>query len=124
MLLTCELPRCLILITPSICFPGRRADILSILRHSAGILINVVGFAGAIGRDVPVGATYIYDLNFFCGFIVSAAIYWALCRVSPIPACSDSWMEVGDAIEDVHLAYEASDDGGRSGGLDEDLKIV
>lgn len=92
--------------------------------YIAGILINVVGFAGAIGRDVPVGATYIYDLNFFCGFIVSAAIYWALCRVSPIPACSDSWMEVGDAIEDVHLAYEASDDGGRGGGIDEDSKIV
>lgn len=28
--------------------------------YIAGILINVVGFAGAIGRDVPVGAQYIY----------------------------------------------------------------
>ncbi|ROW04519.1 hypothetical protein VMCG_05009 [Cytospora schulzeri] len=94
--------------------------------YIAGILINVVGFAGAIGREVPIGATYIYDLNYFCGFIISAAIYWALCKVSPIPACSDRWLEVGDAIEDVHLAYEASDSEGRGGGIvvDEDSKIV
>lgn len=77
--------------------------------YIAGILINVVGFAGAIGRDVPVGATYIYNLNFFCGFGVSAFVYWALCKVSPVPACSDRWMEVGDAIDDLRLAYEASE---------------
>ena len=28
--------------------------------YIAGILINVVGFAGAVGRTVPVGAQYIY----------------------------------------------------------------
>lgn len=28
--------------------------------YIAGILINVVGFAGAVGRDVPIGAQYIY----------------------------------------------------------------
>lgn len=28
--------------------------------YIAGILINVVGFAGAIGTKVPLGATYIY----------------------------------------------------------------
>ncbi|KAJ4385720.1 uracil permease [Gnomoniopsis smithogilvyi] len=78
--------------------------------YIAGILINVVGFAGAIGRSVPVGATYIYNVNFFAGFIVSSAMYWALCKVSPIPACSGHWMEVGDAIDDVRLAYEASED--------------
>lgn len=33
--------------------------------YIAGILINVVGFAGAIGRTVPVGATYIYKYVFF-----------------------------------------------------------
>lgn len=74
--------------------------------YIAGILINVVGFAGAIGRSVPVGATYIYNLNFFCGFIVACGLYWLLCRVSPIPACSDRWLEVGDAIDEVQLAYE------------------
>lgn len=75
--------------------------------YVAGILINVVGFAGAVGRDVPIGATYIYNLDFFCGFIVSSGIYWALCKLSPVPACSDHWMEVGDELDDVRLAYES-----------------
>ncbi|KAL1613963.1 uracil permease [Diplodia seriata] len=74
--------------------------------YIAGILVNVVGFAGAVGRSVPVGATYIYNVNFFAGFIVSSAMYWALCKVSPIPATSEVWMEVGDEITDVRLAYD------------------
>ncbi|TLS28384.1 hypothetical protein PpBr36_01439 [Pyricularia pennisetigena] len=73
--------------------------------YIAGILINVVGFAGAIGRDVPIGATYIYRLNFFAGFTVSSLVYYLCCRFSPIPATSDRWMEVGDEIEDVTVAY-------------------
>lgn len=77
--------------------------------YIAGILINVVGFAGAIGRQVPIGATYIYNLNFFCGFIVAAATYWALCKVSPIPATSDRWLEIGDEIDELRLAYDSSD---------------
>jgi nucleobase:cation symporter-1, NCS1 family len=32
--------------------------------YIAGIVINVVGFAGAIGKKVPVGATYIYKYFF------------------------------------------------------------
>ncbi|KAK8089065.1 hypothetical protein PG997_004026 [Apiospora hydei] len=76
--------------------------------YIGGILINVVGFAGAVGRDVPAGATYIFNLNFFCGFIVSSTIYWILCRLFPIPATSNHWMEVGDAITDVRLAYDGS----------------
>ncbi|KUI55940.1 Uracil permease [Cytospora mali] len=92
--------------------------------YIAGILINVVGFAGAIGRDVPIGATYIYNLNYFCGFIISAAVYWTLCKISPIPACSDRWMEVGDAIEDVHLAYETSESEERGGKVHVDSKMV
>ncbi|KAF6815299.1 uridine permease [Colletotrichum sojae] len=76
--------------------------------YIAGILINVVGFAGAIGRDVPVGATYIYNVNFFAGFIVSSGMYWLLCKVSPVPATSDRWMEVGDEIEDMRVAYDGN----------------
>jgi NCS1 family nucleobase:cation symporter-1 len=77
--------------------------------YIAGILINVVGFAGAIGRQVPIGATYIYNLNYFCGFIIAAGMYWGLCKLFPIPACSERWMEVGDEIDDVRLAYETDD---------------
>ncbi|KAI9773005.1 MAG: hypothetical protein M1839_002275 [Geoglossum umbratile] len=76
--------------------------------YIAGILINVVGFAGAIGRKVPVGAQYIYNLNFFCGFIVSSGIYYLLCRFFPVPAVSTRWLEVGEDITDMSLAYEDS----------------
>ncbi|KAF2138730.1 uncharacterized protein K452DRAFT_300812 [Aplosporella prunicola CBS 121167] len=85
--------------------------------YIAGILINVVGFAGAVGTKVPVGATYIYNLNFFCGFIVAASTYWILCAVSPIPATSDTWMEVGDEINDITVAY----DDRTSDGYDEEV---
>ncbi|KAI0022312.1 permease for cytosine/purines, uracil, thiamine, allantoin-domain-containing protein [Xylariomycetidae sp. FL0641] len=75
--------------------------------YISGILINVVGFAGAVnGGNVPKGATYIYNFNFFTGFIVSAGMYTVLCRISPVPACSDTWMEVGDQIDEVRLAYD------------------
>jgi NCS1 family nucleobase:cation symporter-1 len=73
--------------------------------YIAGILINVVGFAGAIGRKVPIGATRIYDLNFFAGFIVSGGMYWILCRLFPIPATSDTWLELGDEITEVSVRY-------------------
>jgi NCS1 family nucleobase:cation symporter-1 len=67
--------------------------------YIAGIMINVVGFAGAVGTPVPKGAQYIYNLNFFCGFIVSGLVYYALCRISPIPATSDVWLEIDDDLD-------------------------
>jgi NCS1 family nucleobase:cation symporter-1 len=67
--------------------------------YIAGIMINVVGFAGAVGTEVPVGAQYIYNLNFFCGFIVAALVYYILCRISPIPATSDVWLEIDDDLD-------------------------
>lgn len=64
-------------------------------------MINVVGFAGAVGTSVPIGATYIYRLNFFSGFIVSAGIYWILCKIKPIMAPNPlgHWYEVEDALQ-------------------------
>ncbi|KAL8913740.1 MAG: hypothetical protein Q9171_001474 [Xanthocarpia ochracea] len=78
--------------------------------YICGILINIVGFVGAIGRKVPAGATYVYNLNFFCGFIVASGTYYLLCRFSPIPATSDIWMEIGDEIRNPSVAYGADDD--------------
>ncbi|KAL3425796.1 hypothetical protein PVAG01_02587 [Phlyctema vagabunda] len=75
--------------------------------YIAGILINIVGFVGAIGKEVPAGARYIYNLNFFCGFIVASSCYWGLCKVFPIPATSDVWCEVGDDIVDPSMAYNS-----------------
>lgn len=53
---------------------------------------------------MPKGAKYIYNLNFFAGFVVASATYWVLCKLSPIPAVSAMWMEVGDEIENPSLA--------------------
>ncbi|KAI0642592.1 permease for cytosine/purines, uracil, thiamine, allantoin-domain-containing protein [Trametes meyenii] len=52
--------------------------------YIAGILINVVGFAGATGRSVPLSATRIYEMSFFTGFGVSALIYWSLNFLFPV----------------------------------------
>ncbi|KAF9886533.1 hypothetical protein FE257_011304 [Aspergillus nanangensis] len=62
--------------------------------YICGIMINVVGFAGAVGVDVPVGAEYIYNINYFSGFLVAALIYWGLARLFPMPATSPTWHEV------------------------------
>ena len=59
---------------------------------------------------MPQGAKYLYDLNFFCGFIVASGSYWVLCKLFPIPATSERWMEVGDEITDIRVAYARSED--------------
>ncbi|KAK0391386.1 hypothetical protein NLU13_0886 [Sarocladium strictum] len=76
--------------------------------YICGILINVVGFAGEIGQEVPIGATYLYRLNFFCGFGASMAVYWLCSHFFPVPATSKRWMEVGEDIDDLRLAYDSN----------------
>ncbi|WPA95794.1 uncharacterized protein RHO25_000397 [Cercospora beticola] len=78
--------------------------------YIAGILPNLVGFIGAVGVTVPVGATYLYNLNFFGGFIVAASVYWALCKIKPIPACSDTWLEVDDDTQSIADGDSAASD--------------
>ncbi|KAL2000265.1 hypothetical protein VTN02DRAFT_3328 [Thermoascus thermophilus] len=80
--------------------------------YLCGILINIVGFVGAVGRAVPVGAQYVYNVNFFGGFLVSAAMYYLFTRLVPVPATSDSWREVDidvdgalDVITALPVAY-------------------
>lgn len=83
--------------------------------YIAGIVINIVGFVGAIreptgGQPAPIGAQYLYNLNYFCGFIISSGVYYILCRwVSYVPATSDTWLEVGGEIEDPRLGDDISD---------------
>ncbi len=62
--------------------------------YLCGILINIVGFAGTVGVHVPAGAVYIYNVNYFSGFIVSGGVYWLLTKMVPIPAISDTWNEI------------------------------
>ena len=80
--------------------------------YICGILINIVGFAGAVGRQVPVGAQYIYNVNYFSGVIVAGGMYWLLTTLFPVPATSDHWNEVDIDVEGLTVAYgqEVSDE--------------
>ncbi|EYE92368.1 nucleobase cation symporter-1 family protein [Aspergillus ruber CBS 135680] len=77
--------------------------------YIAGILINIVGFAGEVGRDVPIGAQYIYNINYFSGFLVSGAVYFILANIVPIPGKSEKWCEV-DIDEEVTWGRDVGDD--------------
>ena len=84
-------------------------------------MINIVGFVGAIGKPIPRGAAYIYNLNFFAGFIVSSLVYYLLCKYLPIPAVSDKWFEQKDAADrKFSVAYTEGEgyDEERSSGSD------
>ena len=72
--------------------------------YLCGILINFVGFIGAVGVDVPIGATYIYNFNYFTGFIVAALVYWGLSRIFYIPATSKTWNEIEFQGAEMHQA--------------------
>ncbi|KIL63864.1 hypothetical protein M378DRAFT_79178 [Amanita muscaria Koide BX008] len=72
--------------------------------YIAGILINVVGFAGATGRTVPLAATRIYQLAFFTGFAVSSFTYWSLNVLFPVPGKADKFEEI-----DVSQYIESSE---------------
>ncbi|KAK7044695.1 permease for cytosine/purines, uracil, thiamine, allantoin-domain-containing protein [Favolaschia claudopus] len=82
--------------------------------YIAGILINVVGFAGATGRTVPLAATRIYQMSFFTGFGVSAIVYWLLARLAPVPGMASNFEEVdvskGEEQDDG--SFSENDDGG------------
>ncbi|KIW93649.1 uncharacterized protein Z519_06254 [Cladophialophora bantiana CBS 173.52] len=78
--------------------------------YICGVLINVVGFAGAVGAKVPIGANYIYRVNFFAGFVVSSIVYYLLCWIKPIPATSPVWREKGDEADDVFSVVGTRDD--------------
>lgn len=62
--------------------------------YIAGILINVVGFVGATGHEVPLVATRIYELSFFTGFGVSSIVYYVLNRLFPIIGAAEKFEEV------------------------------
>ena len=86
--------------------------------YISGILINVVGFAGAsasccfswffymltssfckAGRDVPLAATRVYQMSFFTGFGVSSLIYVLLNFLFPVPGSS-----LGEKFWEVDLS--------------------
>lgn len=79
--------------------------------YIAGIVINVVGFAGAVGNDVPVGATYVYNLSYFTGFLTAMASYWIICKIWPPQLVNTKWSEpTEDEIEEA-LGFSTGVDG-------------
>ncbi|KAJ7211246.1 permease for cytosine/purines, uracil, thiamine, allantoin-domain-containing protein [Mycena pura] len=68
--------------------------------YIAGILINVVGFAGATGHAVPLAATHIYQLSFFTGFGVSALTYWLLTCAFPVRGMASKFEEVDVSLSE------------------------
>lgn len=73
--------------------------------YICGIMINIVGFAGAVGCKVPIGAEYIYNINYFTGVLVSGGVYFALTWFFPVPETSATWNEVDIDVEDFSVAY-------------------
>lgn len=64
--------------------------------YIAGIVINVVGFAGSIpnGPKVPIGAIRIYEMSFFTGFGVSAIVYYLLNVAFPVQGKYSKFEEI------------------------------
>ncbi|KZP18169.1 hypothetical protein FIBSPDRAFT_829695 [Athelia psychrophila] len=71
--------------------------------YIAGIVINVVGFAGATGRTVPVAATRIYEMSFFTGFGVSAVLYYLLNVAFPVPGKFSKFEEIDVSAGEENL---------------------
>lgn len=69
-------------------------NIRAYVAYVAGILINVVGFAGATGQTVPVAATRIYDLSFFTGMGTAGLVYCVLNRIFPARGAAKNFEEV------------------------------
>jgi len=89
--------------------------------YIAGILINVVGFAGATGRSVPLAATRIYDMSFFTGFGVSAVVYLTLNYLYPAKGAAATFEEVDMSEMDVPEETEFSDaESDKKGGMEKD----
>ncbi|KAK7681363.1 hypothetical protein QCA50_015454 [Cerrena zonata] len=74
--------------------------------YIAGILINVVGFAGATGRSVPLAATRIYQMSFFTGFGVSAIVYYILNLLYPAAGAASTFQEVDLSAEDLDVSRQ------------------
>ncbi|KAI5967787.1 DAL4 [Candida pseudojiufengensis] len=55
----------------------------AVVAYICGILPNMVGFVGATGHKVPIGATYVYRINFFAGFFSSFIVYAVLYYLFP-----------------------------------------
>ncbi|CAN6616446.1 uracil permease [Trichomonascus vanleenenianus] len=74
--------------------------------YFCGLLINIVGFAGSVGADVPIGSEYVFNLNYFGGFIVSSSVYYLICLWKPVPNCNTKFNEDQAAFYDAQEVIE------------------
>lgn len=88
--------------------------------YIAGILINVVGFSGATGRNVPLAATRIYQMSFFTGFGVSAFVYFSLNFLVPSVGSSKVFEEVDESEFELVRPSNAHDLGKDDDSKDDD----
>jgi NCS1 family nucleobase:cation symporter-1 len=89
--------------------------------YVSGILINVVGFAGAVGADVPIGATYVYNLSYFTGFFVAMIVYYILCKFWPPRLTKDKWSELSvEEVEEV-LGFSTGYEGQKPNDITDDF---
>ncbi|KAJ3808423.1 permease for cytosine/purines, uracil, thiamine, allantoin-domain-containing protein [Lentinula aff. lateritia] len=82
--------------------------------YIAGILINVVGFAGATGRTVSIAATRIYEMSFFTGFGISMIVYLLLNWAFPVLGASQTFEEVDVSAWDSQVADDLNSADSRS----------
>ncbi|VEU20123.1 DEKNAAC100997 [Brettanomyces naardenensis] len=75
--------------------------------YICGILPNIVGFVGATkARVVPIGATYVYDLSYFTGYIAAAGTLLLINLVWPCRGLPEGkiferkWLESWQDVED------------------------
>lgn len=83
------------------------------LAYFLGLVPNMPGFVGQ-SLPVPVGANYLYRLNYFVGFLISSLLYMFFCWISP-PECipeevkgrqfSKIWLEENIDVEGFDDEY-------------------
>ncbi|PFH48677.1 hypothetical protein AMATHDRAFT_64898 [Amanita thiersii Skay4041] len=92
--------------------------------YIAGILINVVGFAGATGRKVPIAATRIYGISFFSGLLVSSLVYYLFNLVWPAPGPGrNATFREWDISECDEIGWVHSNGSSRSGGIEQEVEL-
>lgn len=77
--------------------------------YICGILPNVVGFAGAVGRDVPKGATYVYNVSYFAGYIVAFVTYCIFVYISPVKGMPEKDFLTKGGWYEENITYEVDD---------------
>ncbi|KAK9342067.1 permease for cytosine/purines, uracil, thiamine, allantoin-domain-containing protein [Lipomyces starkeyi] len=83
------------------------------IAYIIGVIPNFYGFLNNMGVGAPISVTRFYYFAYWVGLIVSAGVYWLLCKLSPVPVSYNSgWKEPKDYIrpDEQVLDCQALDD--------------